>query len=103
MGGAFADEGSYNIYGVGTMSCGTWVSAKAAHDRVDDYSEEMTYTHIIGWISGFVSGFGYVYSDGLRKTDSDGMTEFVTQYCKSSPLDSVSDAASALVLELTKK
>ncbi|MBF0635043.1 MAG: hypothetical protein HQK85_10330 [Nitrospinae bacterium] len=54
------------------------------------------------WVNGFISGTGYAGHTPLRKTDSAAIYAYIEKYCRENPLDAVVDAASQLLVELSK-
>jgi hypothetical protein len=85
--------GKYNVYGAGTMSCGAWAVVRQKQD----------FREAGQWMMGFVSGAGWAGNKQLRKSDADGMSAWIDQYCAAHPLDELSDAAAALVQTLQSK
>ena len=92
--------GEYVIYGVGSFSCGKWSQVQNASPPIREDADIMIALHM--WLSGFVSGAGW---SGMKmpKSDHNAFEGFIDKYCQENPLDDVSDAAAALVLELTKR
>jgi hypothetical protein len=54
------------------------------------------------WLLGFVSGAGAFLQGELRRTDSDAMVQYMSNYCRNNPLEQVASGAVKLVIELTK-
>jgi len=52
------------------------------------------------WLLGWVSAAGKYNVRPLKETNGEGIELWVTQYCQQHPIDSLPDAATALVLEL---
>ena len=84
----------YNIYGSGNISCGKWLSQEE-NRTLAEYN--------LSWVLGFVSGAGATSSKGQIKTDSDGVSLWMDQYCTKHPIEPVADAAWQLVLTVTVK
>jgi len=99
-------ERTIKSFGVGRMSCGSWLSARRwspgdSNLLLSDKGEAEQ------WVLGYVSG---VNSYGMTQlaqsknvtegTDGPGMLAWIDQYCHQTPLDSVFDAAVKLVNEL---
>src|SRR6187399_581653 len=91
---------TYTVYGFGTSSCNTWRQDKSRNDRA--------YAADKAWATGYVSGAGYAVSlgsDGQRKlktTDSAGIVAFIDTYCQGHPLEAISEAAQALIQDLSR-
>jgi len=88
-----AQSGRYETYGQGNQSCGQWT----------EKNKDLRDTHLLTWVTGFVSGAGYTDTYSLRQTDSLGMAARIDQYCASHPLDTIAKAAGVLVVELEKR
>jgi hypothetical protein len=85
------------IYGLGTNSCGRFVSDRAAKNR----SALLT----TAWIAGFMTGAGTVpgISGGrLSNTDADAISRAIETYCREHPLDTVAEASAELADELRR-
>jgi len=91
---------TYTVYGFGTSSCSTWRQDKSRNDRA--------YAADKAWATGYVSGAGYAVSlgsDGQRKlktTDSAAIVAFIDTYCQAHPVDAISEAAQALIQDLSR-
>lgn len=85
---------TYMVYGVGLRSCGTWTA-----DKTDDIAHGLD----LYWVQGSVSGFGFRHDGSMKKTDRDGVSASVDNYCAAHPLDTMSKAAEALVVQLAKQ
>jgi hypothetical protein len=85
------------IYGAGTMSCGDWTE-----DHKDSLSVKIVAED--SWLEGYITAFG-IFLNGqlLNSTTPAGLIEWVSNYCRSKPLDTVGKAASALTLELSQQ
>ena len=88
-------KGSFAVLGYGTNSCGTWTSE---HQLKNDYAFAQNQ-----WLLGYVTSFN-AWSPGTSNasgdTDNAGLLEWVNNYCSQHPLNSISDAAAALMLAL---
>jgi hypothetical protein len=83
-----AQPGSYNMLGVGTISCGAWTASR--REGRASLSEQ--------WILGFLSGVGYEAGGGdnpLNGVDADAVWAWMDNYCRANPLDRVAKAAAA--------
>jgi uncharacterized protein (TIGR02246 family) len=84
--------------GEGNASCGAWVEA-----RQNAGSDETTYS---AWLSGYVTAFGRWRPkdyDATAVADLAGIRVWLDQFCRQNPLQAISEAAEALVLELRKQ
>jgi hypothetical protein len=86
---------AYHLIGVGLSSCGTWTTDRrnpSAQLALMDAS----------WISGFLSGIGYVGEGGadpLKGMDANGVAAWVDNFCRAHPIDDIATAAEAFVRE----
>jgi hypothetical protein len=89
-----ANARPYTVIGAGGHSCGTWLTQAGSIDER-------------GWLLGFVSSYNawmlQTDEDVSRSTDALGMFAWVTNYCRSHPLDRITDAGMALILELNRR
>ena len=84
--------GQVFVYGSGSLSCGKWLASNV----VDRHNK-------LNWVLGWLSAAGYYTVLGeLRETDSDAVAAWVDNYCHNSPLNTISNAAAALVDTLAK-
>jgi hypothetical protein len=93
---AFAQTGM----GMGHSSCGAWTKAQNSNDIRDQ-----TLSAMMGqWVAGYLSAVAVFMpiSDGLLRTDWEGIRHWIDNYCQAHPLNSVNDAAAALSLDLVK-
>lgn len=78
---------------MGNLTCGRWVENR----KEDGFPSALS----TAWLAGYVSGLAAVSgSHFLRVTDSESMHLWTDKYCHENPLDSVADAANALMFEL---
>jgi hypothetical protein len=88
------------VYGRGTDSCGTWVSAHGPSEGLDGLSEN-------NWLGGYISGInssGAFKKDVGGDTDLEGLKGWITNYCRAHPLENVFHAANELTIYiLTRK
>jgi hypothetical protein len=90
-------SGQFVVYGEGSKSCAKWLA-----DRKDDgYPARYGTVWVMGWLSA--AGF-YRNTQGLqlRDTDTETVNRWIDGYCRAHPHEDLSDAAKALVNELTK-
>jgi hypothetical protein len=93
MTGSAEAQKPYQIFGQGTLSCGSWTASR--RDRTALGLEQ--------WILGFLSGAGFVGStssvgvDPLKGVDADGAWAWMDNYCRNQPLKELADAAMAFV------
>lgn len=79
------------VIGAGGVSCGTWTANR--NQPIGGLHEQ--------WLEGFVSGAAIMSGkDLIRGTDGDALYAWADNYCLAHPLDSLSDAAIALVRTL---
>jgi hypothetical protein len=95
-------KNGYTVYAYGALSCGDWVADHEAVASVRVGNED-------SWLAGFITAMdgmnaaeGYVEFANPQVTLG-GMTAWLTNYCRSNPLTSVSDAALALCGELMER
>lgn len=93
---AFAEQKGAMIYGAGISSCGKWTRDKT-HDREAYYQNAQ-------WVLGFLSALNkndsVVGAKPAKQIDADGRMAFIDQYCSKNPLDSISNAALSLYMNL---
>ena len=87
------DTRKYKVYGQGNQSCGAW----------EERNRLERDTHLFTWVVGFVSGAAYASPKTLRETDSEGIAAWMDSYCQAHPLDSIANAAGALVVALESR
>jgi hypothetical protein len=87
-----AAPGEFHAYGEGLSSCGKWRAARKGNNWYE----------VGQWVFGWVSAAGAYGERGLRATDSQALAAWVDNYCSAHPLDTLHQAASALVDELAK-
>jgi len=89
----------YRDYGAGVASCGKWLA-----DRSDWLANRSIQHGVdLSWVLGWLSAAGYYDVRGdLRDTDADAVTAWVDKYCREHPLNEIDEAASSLVVELSK-
>ena len=89
-------SGNYTILGLGTISCGKYLS-----------DDEIWKTPIESWINGYLTGYNLWNKDGIanvrEKTDFEGSILWIKNYCKSSPTDSLELASLKLIQFLNLK
>jgi hypothetical protein len=86
---------SYNTLGIGTASCGTWVSAREnTQDPQVSYMAE-------SWIEGFLSAAAPVSLGRIQPLDgmdSDGIFVWIDNFCQENPIKYLSDAVTAFIV-----
>jgi len=94
---------SYMVQGVGTRSCGTWTNEHRQQDFTSLAEAKMS----DAWVGGFITAYNYVGPDKSGDigagTDFPGMIAWIGNYCASNPLDTLGDAAEALVNQLYRR
>jgi hypothetical protein len=85
-----ANARSPMIIGVGTLSCGQWLTDRQGLHSAQD---------IEAWITGYLSGFGaYVlHGDITRGSDNKALFVWIDDYCHDHPLDDVAVATDHLI------
>lgn len=82
---AYADI-PFNVYGAGSATCGTWVTARKA--VADGYNvRELVLQQ---WMQGYISAVGGLYSRqnvAFRDSDITAMSMWIDNYCQSNPLE----------------
>lgn len=79
------------VLGAGNQSCGDWTQA-------EQNSDQFGANEMLEWVLGYVVGIESVAS-GLRNknftltTDTNGVSGWLDNYCKTNPTQSLSDAA----------
>ncbi len=82
------------VRGQGTIACSSWIS--------DHRSETLVASAQNAWLMGFVSA--YHAHSGVTPSESNAdLIGWVTAYCRGHPNDTLYQAASALVAELSAK
>lgn len=92
-----ATASSAQTYAVfGNRSCGTWLK-----ERED---KSFGQTVMQNWLMGYLSGRSYhLRGDPLRGLEGESAYLFLDNHCRSKPLDSLADAADALVAEMSRR
>mgnify|MGYP000073642122 CR=1 FL=1 len=80
----------YTIYGVGSASCGEWVTDRKNGDW---YSKGQ-------WMLGVISAVGYYDVYDLKETDSQAFAVWLDNYCQANPLNQINEGVYDLVREL---
>jgi hypothetical protein len=91
-------SGTYTIFSMGTKSCGEVVS-QFKEDGQEKWNNSV-------WIAGYLTAINqYVVKQKkiAAGTEPEGWNLWVNNYCAENPLDSLADAANALVKKLSKK
>lgn len=90
---SMAGEGNGFLYGAGIDSCGRWLEDRKSNAWYPTGQ----------WLLGFMSAASTLSAADIKKrTDSSAFAAFVDKHCTANPLDQVSDAALALLKELSK-
>lgn len=89
---------NYHILGTGTISCGRWT---------EDRANDVLHASDVTWLQGYLTAFNrwgpeQPVGDITRGTDQAGMGAAMDNYCSLHPLETVNDAASALILLLVE-
>jgi hypothetical protein len=92
------------VLGYGTESCGRWIDNRAR--RNDDGIAGFAWFRTSAWVQGYLtaseSDLPKIFGP-IRQTDADGIDAWVDSYCQVHPLNTINDAASALVDEFLAK
>lgn len=84
-----ADPGKFMVFGVGTNSCGKYLSDVAERDDVVYFT----------WLTGYLTAFNHEtlgVDDILGGTDIHGAIGWIRNYCQQHPTDDFAIAASRL-------
>lgn len=90
-------EGAYVTLGTGGTSCGSFVSSNDA--SYNPAIEERLYNRLV-WALGFLSGYNVYNSEGVSNiapTDTDGIKQWILNYCRAHPTESLARALIAFV------
>ena len=96
---------SYRVIGPGSESCGRWTAEKAAEVQ-GGAVEVVRHEGAVFWVEGFLTGMAHDHqkvSIALSSTDAEGLEAWIDNYCAIHPLDDVSHAADALVMDLASR
>ena len=96
--------------GVPFQSCATWVAQEGPLDKRSQSDAIRTITQNF-WLAGYVSGVGQTLASplyarrvtALRPTDAEGLSAWVTRYCREHPTETVNSAAAELVRHLMEE
>jgi len=89
----------YVVLGVGNNSCDKYAS------RYEQKETKERVTHAVEkeWIQGVITGINMAKNGFLgEKTDPEGLTLWIYNYCQENPLESLSKATENLAAELIK-
>jgi hypothetical protein len=83
-----------SMIGDGQASCGSWTDARRFPDGIGAEMDEQ-------WVVGFISGVAYQGPhdnfDPLRGLDGAAVWAWIDNYCRSNPLDNITNAALAFI------
>jgi hypothetical protein len=82
----------FALIGSGVESCGTWTASRR--------QSEFAAIQPAQWILGFLSGAGYMSSEGvdpLNRVDAQAVWAWVDNYCLAHPLESIEQAGVAFI------
>jgi len=87
--------GASLILGPGAASCGTWIGDRQRNEARSQLNQS--------WVLGFITAYSvYKPEDGTPKPmDSRAMMVWIDNYCDANPQKDISDAAKALIDDLT--
>jgi hypothetical protein len=87
-------------YSPGDQSCGRWIEIHRAKPDIEFISQET-------WLNGYLTAFNaYVRGSGgdiLGKSDRQGASAWMSQYCQNHPLETIQQAADGLIAALLTK
>ena len=91
---------TYTNLGVGTRSCGSWVSDKQIDGTTSAITEFLgDQQYVLGYIVGFEEFAGNELSKNMIiSTDVNGVIGWIDNYCVAHPVDTITDAAQAFAL-----
>ena len=81
----------------GSPSCGTWI---ADNQKQNEWPKMINQNWLIGFLSGLAVGSS---NNSVIGTDNNSLNLWMDNYCKSNPLETVSDGGIDLFIELTNK
>jgi hypothetical protein len=84
------------VFGAGTVSCGTWTQARQARSIGAGAGAQW----VAGYLSGLNVGTASAGRDALSGTDFDGLMGWIDNYCQAHPLDPLVTAAHRLMIAL---
>jgi hypothetical protein len=90
-------EGAYVTLGTGNTSCGSFVSS---HDAAYNPAMEGRLYNRLVWVLGFLSGYNVYNLEGISNiapTDTDGIKQWILNYCREHPTESLARASIAFV------
>jgi hypothetical protein len=96
-----AQSQPYQVLGPGGMPCGSWTDARS--------SGQTAVTGVMeAWVEGYVSAMNGIgatqgYGPGVGVSERDGLFHWLDNYCAAHPLDHLSIATIALLVELAKR
>lgn len=101
---------SHAVILLGTPSCGQWVAGRTK----DSQQASEVVQHIKGeqyksWLMGYLSGLAAISNavkndvDVLKGAEAESIFLWMDNYCKTNPLDTLSDGGLSVFTELAKK
>lgn len=84
------------ILGSGAASCGTWTGDRQRNEARSQLNQ--------AWVLGYVTAYNLYKPDQqgmVKPMDSRAMMLWIDNYCDANPTQDISDAAKALIEELT--
>ena len=86
------------VMGVGAQSCGKLLGA------VRTRNEAQLFVYV-SWTQGYLSGINFTKSPQAKnlKVDPEALRAYLTRHCQDKPLDDITDAVGALIIELYAK
>lgn len=92
-----AADAAPNVYGLGNTSCGSYLSARQLGPT------SMRAQVYLTWLTGYLTALGQQLPEAdekIARSDPDGWSEWLDNYCHQQPNDSFNEGAYALVKSL---
>ena len=101
---AAASAATVMVLGFGSVTCGSWSTARAKRDW--QTSESLNWYPYNAWIQGYLTAQQTGIPELtpiLQRLDADAITAWVDNYCAAHPLDDLDAASLKLTFELVDK
>ncbi|NUY32984.1 hypothetical protein F0160_21085 [Paraburkholderia sp. JPY303] len=93
-----ANAAGYVVHGFPT--CGEWIEARQHSSHLPFYASQAQESWVLGFLSGNAAGAKKNFLDG---TDYTSLFQWISNYCRDNPLNTVADASNELAAELIKR
>jgi hypothetical protein len=94
---AIDGRGKYDVFGSGSVRCHQWARSRELKDSTGDRDAQ--------WVAGYVTAYNRWVHDGKSiapDTDPEALYALVDRMCAVNPLESLSGAAEAAILEMKR-